>query len=94
MQRANTDRIAIGEARSRDGIYRVRHIGDVSRRLAAAREALELSVDYGEQFRRFGDRLATQQISEAELRKVLGELYPAARTATGRSRAPRAGARQ
>ena len=78
VQCANTDRMAIGEARARDGIYRVRHIGDVSRRLAAAREALELSVDYGEQFRRFGDRLATQRIGEAELRKVLSELYPAA----------------
>jgi phage/plasmid-like protein (TIGR03299 family) len=77
VQCANTDRAAISDARARDGIYRVRHMGDTSQRLHEAREALGLSIDYAKQFKKFGDRLAKQKIAERTLQKVLAELYPA-----------------
>jgi phage/plasmid-like protein (TIGR03299 family) len=77
VQCANTDRMALNEARARDGIYRVRHIGNTSERIAEARAALELTVDYAKQFKKFGDRLARQKIAERKVEKVLAELYPA-----------------
>jgi phage/plasmid-like protein (TIGR03299 family) len=77
VQCANTDRMALDDAKARDGIYRVRHIGDTSQRLHEAREALDLSIDYAKQFKKFGDRLAKQKIAERQLAKVLEELYPA-----------------
>lgn len=77
VQCANTDRMAVQEARLRDGIYRVRHIGDTRQRILEAREALTLSVDYSRQFKRLGDRLARQKMTEKALREVLAQLYPA-----------------
>lgn len=78
VQCANTDRMALDDARARDGIYRVRHMGDVKQRLLAAREALDISIDYGKQFKKFGDRLAKQKMAERKLADVVAELWPAA----------------
>lgn len=75
VQCANTDRMAIAEAGS-NGIYKVRHIGNTTERIAEARAALNLSVDYAKQFKKLGDRLAKQKIAERTLQQVLAELYP------------------
>jgi aminopeptidase N len=77
VQCANTDRMALDDARARDGIYKIRHIGDVNQRLQEARTALDLTVDYAKQFKKFGDRLAKQKMTEKKLGEVMAELYPA-----------------
>jgi phage/plasmid-like protein (TIGR03299 family) len=83
VQCANTDRFALSEAKLRDGIFKVRHIGDIDKHLeVAAREALNLSVDYPKQFKRFGDRLAKQKIAERKLAAVVDELWPPASDGT------------
>lgn len=37
---------------------------------------LDLSINYYEQFKRFGDELATERCTERQLHAVLDELYP------------------
>jgi len=81
---ANTDRMALDSAKT---VFRVRHTGNVSVQLHQARRALEITVDYGRQFARAGNRLAGERCTERQLARVLAELYPsgpgdrAARTA-------------
>jgi hypothetical protein len=78
VQCANTDRMAINEARARDGIIRIRHIGNLTEQVHEARNVLDLAVDYGKQFKKFGDRLAKQKIAERKLAAIVDELWPAA----------------
>lgn len=56
--------------------YNIAHIGDPQARLHEARAVLELTIDYGKQFKQLGDKLASQKISEAKLKKVVEELWP------------------
>ena len=51
----------------------IRHLGDASSKLHEARRVLELTVDYYEQFKVHGERLALEQISQARLREVLAD---------------------
>lgn len=69
----NTWEAAIGSAVNR---FFIRHIGDASIRLAEAREALDLSIDYSKQFKKFGDRLAKQKIAERKVKAIAAELWP------------------
>ena len=57
-------------------VYAVRHAGDMTGKLHEARRVLDITVDYYRQFKRFGDQLAGQRMTDARLRKVLDELYP------------------
>ena len=52
---------------------------------------LDLSIDYYQQFKRAGDQLATERFTEAQLRRVLDELYPSGTddTASDRTRRSR-----
>lgn len=45
-------------------------------RVHKARRVFDLSINDYEQFKRFGDQLATQRYTERQLRAVLDELYP------------------
>ena len=45
-------------------------------RVQGARRVLDLSINYYAQFKRFGDRLASERCTERQLRAVLDELYP------------------
>jgi hypothetical protein len=56
--------------------FSIRHTEAVTRRVHEARRVLELSIDYYAQFKRFGDRLASERCSERQLRAILDELYP------------------
>jgi phage/plasmid-like protein (TIGR03299 family) len=88
---ANTVRAALERARA---VYRVRHVGDLSGQLHAARAVLGLTVDYYRQFAAFGDRLALELISERALRGVLATLYPHDAALGGRALANRRRARE
>jgi phage/plasmid-like protein (TIGR03299 family) len=87
----NTVRAALARAHAS---YRVRHVGDPTGQLHEARAVLGLTVDYYEQFRRLGDRLALEPMSERALRDVLAELYPHDSALGGRALASRARARE
>jgi hypothetical protein len=56
--------------------FSIRHLGAPSTRIAEARTALGLSIDYAKQFKRFGDRLAKQKIAERKVLQIAGELWP------------------
>jgi phage/plasmid-like protein (TIGR03299 family) len=86
----NTLRAALCETAN---VFRVRHLGDPTAALHQARAALQVTVDYGAQFKILGDRLATQHMSEHALARVLRELYPADTALGGRALASRARAR-
>jgi phage/plasmid-like protein (TIGR03299 family) len=70
---ANTDRMALDSAPS---VFRVRHTGNVGEQLYQARRALQITIDYGRQFARAGNRLAGERCTERQLARVLAELYP------------------
>jgi hypothetical protein len=71
--------------------FAIRHTEAVTQRVVQARRVLELSIDYYEQFKAQGDRLASESCSERQLRTVLDELYPSGYrdTDSGRTRRSR-----
>lgn len=56
--------------------FSIRHTEAVTQRVHEARRVLDLSVNYYEQFKRFGDQLASERCTERQLRTILDELYP------------------
>jgi phage/plasmid-like protein (TIGR03299 family) len=84
----NTLNWGLARARQR---YSIRHTEKIREHVHQARRVLELSIDYYEQFKRTGDELASQRISEMRLRGVLDELYPSGTedVATDRTRRSR-----
>lgn len=75
---ANTDRAAVAQAGGSDSplVYKIRHRGNKSQAIHDAREALKVTIDYGKQFKKFGDKLASQKMAERQLAKVLEQLWP------------------
>ena len=69
----NTLNWGLARARQR---FSIRHTEQINRRVHEARRVLELSIDYYEQFRVTGNRLASEACTERQLRRVLDELYP------------------
>jgi len=71
--------------------FSIRHTEAVTQRVHEARRVLELSIDYYEQFKRYGDELASQRCTERQLRAVLDTLYPSgiADSPSGRTRRSR-----
>jgi calcineurin-like phosphoesterase family protein len=84
----NTLNWGLARARQR---YSIRHTDRIREHVHQARQVLDISVDYYQQFKHVGDELASQRISEARLRRVLDELYPTgtADAATDRTRRSR-----
>ncbi len=56
--------------------FSIRHTEAVTQRVHEARRVLDLSINYYEQFKRLGDRLASERCTERQLRAVLDKLYP------------------
>lgn len=73
----NTLTWALGDAKKTERIYAFPHIGDPNAHIIEARNVLGMTIDYAQQFKQFGDHMASQKISEKKLREVLEELYPA-----------------
>jgi phage/plasmid-like protein (TIGR03299 family) len=71
--------------------FSIRHTEAVTQRVHEARRVLDLSINYYEQFKRLGDRLASERCSERQLRSVLDELYPSGTSdsVSGRTRRSR-----
>ena len=75
---ASQSRCRVGLSRSRSPVHTLAicHAGSPSARIAEARTALGLSIDYTEQFKRFGDRLAKQKIAKRKVLQIASELWP------------------
>jgi phage/plasmid-like protein (TIGR03299 family) len=56
--------------------HSIRHTGKIREHVLQARRVLDLSIDYYRQFKHTGDQLASERFSEAQLHRVLEELYP------------------
>jgi len=71
--------------------FSIRHTEAVTQRVHEARRVLDLSINYYEQFKCFGDQLASERCTERQLRAVLDELYPSGTSdsATDRTRRSR-----
>src|SRR6266446_3388621 len=70
----NTLSLAISKAKR---AFALRHTGDPMARLHEARRTLKLTVDYYEQFKQVGDKLALQNIKQDKVLDILVEtLYP------------------
>lgn len=69
--------------------FAIRHTEAVTQRVHEARRVLELSIDYYKQFKRLGDRLASERCTDSQLRHVLDELYPSGTGDAASSRAQR-----
>ncbi len=75
---ANTLGYALSRA---DGVdarrtFRFRHTGGLHTRMHEARRVMQITIEYAEQFKRLGDRLALEPISEPALRtRVLDRLF-------------------
>jgi hypothetical protein len=75
---ANTLGYALSRADGRDALrtFRFRHTGGLQARLHEARRVMQLTVNYAEQFKRLGVRLALEPITEGALRtRVLDRLF-------------------
>lgn len=69
----NTHTAALGDGKP---IMKIPHLGDPQAKIQAARDVLGLTVDYGKQFKEFGDRLADSKLTDRKMDAVLKKLYP------------------
>ena len=71
--------------------YSIRHTEKIREHVHQARRVLDISIDYYQQFKHAGDELASQRFTDAQLRRVLDELYPSGAddTASDRTRRSR-----
>jgi len=77
---ANTLGYALSRSEGADAqrTFRFRHTGGLHARLHEARRVMQITMDYAEQFRRLGDHLALEPITERALRtRVLDRLFAA-----------------
>ena len=56
--------------------YSIRHTERIREHVHQARRVLDLSIDYYQQFKHTGDQLASERFTQAQLRRVVDELYP------------------
>jgi len=57
-------------------IYSLNHIADPNGKLLEARAVMGVTMNYAKQFKDLGDRLASEQMTERQLKAVLTKLYP------------------
>jgi phage/plasmid-like protein (TIGR03299 family) len=75
---ANTLGYALSRAEGADAhrTFRFRHTGGLHARLHEARRVMQITIDYAKQFKRLGDRMALEPITERALRgRVLDPLF-------------------
>ena len=74
----NTLTAALNRAKGLDAqrTYTLRHLGDMQSKLAEAREVLQVTVNYYEQFKLLGDKLARTKCSDAKVRAYLDRILP------------------
>jgi phage/plasmid-like protein (TIGR03299 family) len=71
----NTLALATSEAIAK---YHIRHLGNMSQKMAEARNVLEVTVDYYEQFKAYGDTMGIKKLSDKRAKSALEQLFPIA----------------
>jgi phage/plasmid-like protein (TIGR03299 family) len=74
----NTLTAALSRAKGKDAqrTYTIRHLGNMDEKLAEAREVLQVTVNYYEQFKDLGDELARVKVSDRKVTSFLERLLP------------------
>lgn len=74
----NTLTAALGRAKGTDAqrTYTIRHLGNMEQKLGEAREVLQVTVNYYEQFKSLGDELARVKVSDRKVSAYLDRLFP------------------
>jgi phage/plasmid-like protein (TIGR03299 family) len=57
--------------------FNMRHTPNVHLQIEAARDALDMSINYNQQFKVIGDGLANSRLTKNKLGKIIDELWPA-----------------
>lgn len=69
----NTCRMARGDMTRG---FRLRHTSGLDGRIAQAREALQLTFAYFDEFEKLGNRLIRRKVSDATIDRILADLFP------------------
>ncbi len=80
----NTELAALRGAKR---VYSLRHMGDMSSKIAEARNVLGVTVDYYKQFAKVGDQLGLKLCGPKAQKTVLEEMFPIDETMGGRAAA-------
>lgn len=74
----NTLSWAVAQAKGKNAqrTYTIRHLGNMSEKIAEARNVLDITINYYEQFKSVGDKLAGVKFSDSKADKVLTQLFP------------------
>ena len=74
----NTLGMALNRAKGRDAqrTYALRHLGNMSEKLAEARQTLDVTINYYEQFKAVGDKLALTKLSDKRAKAATELLFP------------------
>ncbi len=67
----NTLNWALGDARNTGRLYSVRHVGNPTGAIHDARAVMDLDVEYGKLFAKFGDKLATKKLPGKKAEAIL-----------------------
>lgn len=69
----NTEQAAI---RGAQRVYTLRHMGDMTQKIAEARKVLGITINYYEQFKAFGDKLGTVNLSDRRAKSTIEKILP------------------
>ncbi len=72
---ANTVTAALSRAQRR---FRIRHSGDISKKMLAARDALGITFKYVEKYQAAMTALALKQVTDQQVRDIVNALWPVA----------------
>lgn len=70
---SNTEQAAI---RGAQRVYTLRHMGDMSTKIAEARNVLGVTVDYYKQFKAIGDKLGLEKLTDKRARNAVETILP------------------
>jgi len=56
--------------------YTIRHLGNMSQKIAEARSVMDVTINYYEQFKALGDKLALEKISDKTAKRLTEKLLP------------------
>ena len=74
----NTLGAALGRAKGADAqrTYTLRHLGNMSAKLAEARNVMDVTINYYKQFKDVGDKLALAKITERRAKNAIERIIP------------------
>jgi phage/plasmid-like protein (TIGR03299 family) len=92
---ANTEAAALRLAKGAHAqrTYTLRHLGDMTQKIAEARNVMQVTTRYYESFKKVGDKLALVKISEKRAKNYIEKLLPIAEGTGDRAAANRREAR-